>query len=89
VVLRMEVEGSSARIAPALRALPGVTHVAFRQQAGDGVWEVTLEVVEAVATLPQAVQTISEQGLRVRHLQLLEMSLEDVFIALTGRRLRD
>ncbi len=89
MVLRMEVEGRSDRIAPALRALPGVTQVAVGQQAGDGVWEVTVELVEAVATLPQAVQAVSEQGLRVRHLQLLEVSLEDVFIALTGRRLRD
>jgi len=40
-------------------------------------------------TLPRTVQILSGPGLRVRHLQLLDVSLEDVFIALTGRRLRD
>jgi hypothetical protein len=48
-----------------------------------------MAVTDAPRVLPQAVQAVSTQGFHVRHLQLVEASLEDVFIALTGRRLQD
>lgn len=87
--MRLEVEGPADRVVPLLRALPGVGQVAVREQPADSVWEVTIELTDVNDTLPRTVQTISGQGLRVRHLQVLDISLEDVFIALTGRRLRD
>jgi ABC-2 type transport system ATP-binding protein len=87
--LRLELDGPADRAVPALRSLPGVTQVVVREQAADGSWEVAIELDEIHDALPRAVQTISAQGLRVRHLQVAETSLEDVFIALTGRQLRD
>ncbi len=89
MILRMEVEGAADRIAPALRPLSGVTQVTVDQHPMDGAWDVTVELAEVNAAMPKAVQAISDAGLRVRHVQLFEASLEDVFIALTGRRLRD
>src|SRR2546426_8651654 len=87
--LRLEVEGPVLRVTPMLQALPGVGHVAVVAQPADSTWEVTVELADVNDTLPRTVQILSGQGLRVRHLQLLDVSLEDVFIALTGRRLRD
>jgi Zn-dependent M16 (insulinase) family peptidase len=49
----------------------------------------TLHLTDPAGALPRAVETIARAGARVRHLQMVETSLEDVFIALTGRRLRD
>ncbi len=87
--LRLEVEELSDDVESALRQLPGVTDVAVRAQAGDGGWEVVVHLDDLRDTLPKAVETVSSRGIRVRHLQLVEPSLEDVFISLTGRRLRD
>jgi len=87
--LRVEVEGPVLGVTPMLQALPGVGHVAVVAQPADSTWEVTVELTDVNDTLPRTVQILSGQGLRVRHLQLLDISLEDVFIALTGRRLRD
>jgi ABC-2 type transport system ATP-binding protein len=88
-VLRLEVEGQADRAATALRALPGVAQLTVRPQPTDSSWEITVALADGPSILPQAVQAVSGQGLQIRHLELLEMSLEDVFIALTGRRLRD
>lgn len=88
-VLRLELEDLTDRVEPALRRLKGVTEVMLHEKAGNGGWEVTLHLDDAREALPKAVETVSRAGARVRHLQMVEASLEDVFIALTGRRLRD
>jgi ABC-2 type transport system ATP-binding protein len=87
-VLRMELDGSGPpELDPVLGAVPGVREV--RAQPVDGGWEVTVRLADVSDALPRTIQTVSARGFQVRHLQLLEPSLEDVFIALTGRRLRD
>ncbi len=88
-ILRLELDGSPETVEPALRALPGILQVAVRRLPTDGTWEVDLHLNDAQTMLPQAVETVTRCGARTRHLQIVEASLEDVFIALTGRRLRD
>ena len=88
-VLRFEVEGGRDDLERALRVLPGVTTVAVSGQASDGRRELILHLSDPAGALPRAVETITHGGGQVRHLQMVETSLEDVFIALTGRRLRD
>ena len=88
-VLRFEVEGGRADLETALRGLPGVATVALRDPGEDGTRELILHLTDPAGALPRAVETITRGGGQVRHLQMVETSLEDVFIALTGRRLRD
>jgi ABC-2 type transport system ATP-binding protein len=88
-ILRMELEEPIDGVESALRAVAGVSEVIVREQPTDGGWEFTVHMDDAREALPQAVAAVSGRGARVRHLQLVEPSLEDVFIALTGRRLRD
>jgi ABC-2 type transport system ATP-binding protein len=88
-ILRMELEEPIDGVESALRAVAGVSEVLVREQPADGGWEFTVHLDDAREALPQAVAAVSGRGARVRHLQLVEPSLEDVFIALTGRRLRD
>ncbi len=65
----------------ALRKLPGVTHVRC-----DGP-EVTLYTTDAPATLAALVSRNGGEGLSDLHVR--RATLEDVFLKLTGRRLRD
>lgn len=87
-VLRLEIEGGADDLDGALRAIPGVATVAVGP-AADGVRELVLHLSTPGRALPRAVDILGRSGAQVRHLQMVETSLEDVFIALTGRRLRD
>jgi ABC-2 type transport system ATP-binding protein len=44
---------------------------------------------DAAAVLPRVLGAIRDRGLRLRHLRVRERTLEDVFIRLTGRGLRE
>jgi len=88
-VLRVEVGAGRDDLERALRSLPGVSTVSMGGAGADGTRELVLHLSDPAGALPQAVETITRSGGQVRHLQMVETSLEDVFIALTGRRLRD
>ncbi len=87
-ILRLELDGPVDTATPALQSVPGVLQVIVQPQT-DGVWGMDLHLRDAQEVLPRAVETLSRYGVRMRHLQVVEASLEDVFIAMTGRRLRD
>ncbi len=88
-ILRLELDGSADAVTPALRSLPGISQVVMREPTSDGTWQVDLHLTDAQDVIPRAVETLTRCGARMVHLQVVEASLEDVFITLTGRRLRD
>ena len=63
--------------------LPGVGGVTSE----DGVTALTVE--EPHATIPALLALIEEQGWRLSQLTTRQSSLEDVFVNLTGRHLRE
>ncbi len=63
--------------------LPGVRHV---RQAGD---HVAMQVVELHRAVPAVVEELGRQGHPLTQLRTHSATLEDVFVALTGRQLRD
>ena len=69
--------------ADALRSLDGVK--AAREH--DGRW--TLEVVELARAVPALLAELSRRGLVLGELATHSATLEDVFVSLTGRQLRD
>jgi ABC-2 type transport system ATP-binding protein len=74
---------SGALDAATLERLDGVRGV--RQQGGR--W--TLEVVELARAVPALLAELSRRGLRLGELATHSATLEDVFVSLTGRQLRD
>jgi len=68
---------------PSLRALDGVT--AVRREAD--AFELTSE--ELRRTVPALLSHVERHGLRLAELHTHSATLEDVFVALTGRHLRD
>jgi ABC-2 type transport system ATP-binding protein len=67
----------------AWRALPSVESV----REDDGL--VALNVKEPHLTIPALLEAIEKQGTALQHLTTRQASLEDVFVRLTGRHLRD
>ena len=76
-------ERQRALSAPDLQALDGVR--AAREH--DGRW--TLEVVELARAVPALLAELSRRGLTLGELATHSATLEDVFVSLTGRQLRD
>ncbi|MDQ7819681.1 MAG: ABC transporter ATP-binding protein [Armatimonadota bacterium] len=82
-VLRLVAEGP---VGDALHTLPGAAAVSVRPTAADGLWEIEARLSDPGRALSLAAKVARHAG-RIRRLQVVEPSLEDVFFALTGRRL--
>ena len=65
------------------RGLPGVESV----RSDDGL--VSLNVREPHRTIPALLDEVAQQGSEIVHLTTRQASLEDVFVRLTGRHLRE
>ena len=91
--LTLDISGTiKPEVTRALQALPGVKHL--KLDAGhltigvDDVGEVG-EFGGLARTAAAVLQTVADGGATVRHLGSGRANLEDVFLALTGRQLRD
>lgn len=77
-------ETSSGKVEEAsLRVLPSVEAVAHEA----GAWRLTVREVHRA--VPALLAMLSERGAETTHLTTHHATLEDVFMSLTGRRLRD
>ena len=85
--LQVDVEGGDAAVTPGvlqtLQALPGVHAV---QQTGE---RLTVALDDLTRDAPAVLKAVATAGLCVRHFSSGRANLEDVFMALTGRQLRD
>jgi len=83
-VVEFSVTGNSdAAALDGWRALPGVDSV----RHDDGL--VCLNVREPHRTIPALLDAVHNQGSKLLHLNTRQASLEDVFVRLTGRHLRE
>ena len=83
-MVEFEVSGNSDGSALAVwRALPGVKSV----RHDNGL--VCLNVHEPHLTIPALLNAVEKQGQHLLHLTTRQASLEDVFVGLTGRHLRE
>jgi ABC-2 type transport system ATP-binding protein len=79
--IELSIEGQPDPVA--LQALPGVRQV----QMTEGRLKLSLD--ELAAPTERILQALQAQGVQVTHLSSGRATLEDVFLALTGRQLRD
>jgi ABC-2 type transport system ATP-binding protein len=89
--LRLEIAGWQPHLAHDLRQVPGVTGLATRHLGAeaDAACEVSLQVADGRAVLPAVIEQLGHNGSRIVNLNVARPSLEDVFIHLTGKALRD
>ena len=87
--IRLEVTGWQEYIGEKLRALAEVSNLVARKQGEADLWEVNLQSSNSRAVLPKLVENIGQNGTRLVNMNIVKPSLEDVFIHLTGKALRD
>ena len=83
VVLRVAVGGAASRVASIVENLPGARDVVVD---GD---RVEARVADAGAAVPELVLAASDAGAPLLEALAVRPTLDDVFLALTGRSLRD
>jgi ABC-2 type transport system ATP-binding protein len=89
-VLHLEVEQSTPALTAALAALPSVDAVRLSAViTPNGTYSLTLQTTDSRGILPRLIETLNAQNNCIRHLEIAQPTLEDVFIALTGKQLRD
>jgi ABC-2 type transport system ATP-binding protein len=88
-VIRLEVSDWQPQMAESLQRLPGVDSLATRFSGQDSLWEVSLQTENSRAILPGILECLNHNGTRVVNMNVLRPTLEDVFIHLTGKALRD
>jgi ABC-2 type transport system ATP-binding protein len=77
----------ASSVADAVSSAAGATEVADRVQAVDGV--VRLRVPDGSAILPVLLRELDAQGIALAGVEVHRPTLDDVFLSLTGRSLRD
>ena len=88
-VIRLEVTGWHEEIADKLKSISGIENLISRQEGEADLWEVNLQANNSRAAIPRIVEHISGNGTRLVNMNIVKPSLEDVFIHLTGKALRD
>lgn len=88
-VIRLELTGWHDELAEKLKSIAGIENLTTRQQGEADLWEVNLHAQNSRSALPRIVESISGNGTRLVNMNIVKPSLEDVFIHLTGKALRD
>jgi ABC-2 type transport system ATP-binding protein len=93
-VIRLEIAGWHDDLAERIQAVPGVDALVSRRMEGErgateALFEVSLHASSSRAVLPGVIDRINNNGTRLLNMNIQRPSLEDVFINLTGKALRD
>jgi ABC-2 type transport system ATP-binding protein len=88
-IVQLEVDGFDPALQRPLRRLPAVQNVVAHAADTDGAWSITLHTTDSRGLLPALIELIGSGAGRIRHLQIAQPTLEDVFISLTGKQLRE
>jgi ABC-2 type transport system ATP-binding protein len=88
-VMQVEVENYDPALTESLKALPTVENVLVHHLGTDSVWSLSLHTEDSRVVLPQLIELVGGRAGRIRNLETAQPSLEDVFISLTGKQLRD
>lgn len=88
-VIKLEVTGWHDDLGDKLKSISGIENLMTRQQGEADLWEVNMQAQNSRIAIPRIVEHISGNGTRLVNMNIVKPSLEDVFIHLTGKALRD
>jgi ABC-2 type transport system ATP-binding protein len=85
-VVEIRLEGEADQQGSALEAARGIASHSSARLEGD---QLSVRMLDAVGHLPELMEAIRRTGARASEMRIRENTLEDVFLQLTGRRLRE
>ncbi len=85
----MEISGWHDELGSRLQEVNGIENLISRPMEDEDLREVTLHAENSRAVLPGLIDKINYNGTRLVNMNIVKPSLEDVFINLTGKALRD
>lgn len=88
-IMNVDLENFDPSLTELLLEIPTVEHVASGPSGADGNCSVTLHTRDTRAVLPSLIEAVGSRSAKITNLQVSEPTLEDVFIAHTGKQLRD
>jgi len=88
-VIKLEVTGWHDEIGDKIKSISGIENLMSRRQGEADLWEVNMQAQNSRTAIPRIVEHISGNGTRLVNMNIVKPSLEDVFIHLTGKALRD
>ena len=88
-VIKLEVTGWHDDLGDKIRSISGIENLMARRQGEADLWEVNMQAHNSRTAIPRIVEHISGNGTRLVNMNIVKPSLEDVFIHLTGKALRD
>ena len=88
-IVRLEISGWKPEMEINLKTIQNIDNLVSRPMETDSLWEVNLHVDNSREILPNLIESINQNGTRLVNMNILKPSLEDVFINLTGKALRD
>ncbi|MBI4927431.1 MAG: ATP-binding cassette domain-containing protein [Anaerolineae bacterium] len=88
-IIKLEVSGWKPEMETRLKNISGVSNLVTHPMEGDSLWELHLQTNNSRAILPNIIEQVNFNGTHMTNLNIVKPSLEDVFINLTGKALRD
>ena len=88
-IVKLEVAGWYEKVGEKLTQLQGVENLTAHDTGKDGIWEVNMQSSNSRAILSGVVDAVNFNGTRLLNMNIVKPTLEDVFIDLTGKALRD
>ena len=88
-IVRMEISGWHHELSHVMESLPDTSNLVTRSLDSDSLYEVSLQTANSRAVLPGIIETVNQNGTHLVNMNIVRPSLEDVFIHLTGKALRD
>lgn len=88
-IIRLEVAGWRPEMAQGLKAMLQIENLVQRYTGTQSLWEISLHISNSRAVLPGVIEQVNNNGTHLVNMNVLKPTLEDVFIHLTGKGLRD
>jgi len=88
-VIHLEISGWFEQLEKVIKEIPGIDHLIVKEGENSSLQQVSLQTANSRAAIPLLIDKVNVNGTHLVNMNILKPSLEDVFIHLTGKALRD